>query len=83
MNNSIHSLVTKVLHLDPLVLSVDKFFTDEECDAYLALRDHPDAAHKLEQSATFSAVLAQPEPIFLSVLSLPGRKFPQSSIGIS
>lgn len=44
----------KLLHLDPLVLSVDNFFTADECDAYLALREH-ECSHKLEQSATFSA----------------------------
>ena len=45
----------KLLHLDPLVVAVDAFFTDEECDAYLALREQPKATHKLEQSATFSS----------------------------
>ena len=29
----------RVLHLDPLVLVVDNFFTEEECDEYLALRE--------------------------------------------
>jgi len=45
----------RVLHVDPPVLIADNFFTDEECDAYAALRelDDPGAVHQLEQSATF------------------------------
>ena len=44
----------RVLHLDPPVLAIDGFFTDEECDAYRALAECTSGdAHRLEQSATF------------------------------
>jgi hypothetical protein len=33
----------RVLHVDPLVLAVDDFFTDEECARYIALSEHPAA----------------------------------------
>jgi len=46
----------KLLHLDPVVLSVDAFFSAEECNAYRALRKDAEATHKLGQSATFSSV---------------------------
>jgi len=45
----------RLVHLDPPVLCIDNFFTDEECDAYQAIRDSEDDAHCLEQSATFSS----------------------------
>ena len=32
----------RVLHVDPLVLAVDDFFTDEECDRYVKLSDNKD-----------------------------------------
>lgn len=48
----------RVLHLDPLVLSVDNFFSPEECDAYAALRDEPGATQMLKQSATFNSATA-------------------------
>ena len=48
----------RVQHLDPLVLTVDGFFTDAECDAYAARRHDPVASHQLAQSATFSAATA-------------------------
>lgn len=44
----------RVLHLDPLVLSVDNFFSAEECDAYLELNSDSTATYELTQSATFS-----------------------------
>jgi prolyl 4-hydroxylase len=47
----------RMLHLSPLVLSVDNFFTPEECDAYRALKEQPET-HKLAQSATFSTMTA-------------------------
>jgi len=31
----------RVLHVDPLVLAVDDFFTDEECDRYVAMSANP------------------------------------------
>ena len=31
----------RVLHVDPLVLAVDDFFTDEECARYIALSERP------------------------------------------
>jgi hypothetical protein len=31
----------KVLHVDPLVISVEDFFTDEECDRYVAVSENP------------------------------------------
>lgn len=51
----------RVHHLDPPVLTVDNFFTPEECDTYQAWAESQDAAavHALEQSATFSAATAQ------------------------
>lgn len=30
-----------VLHADPLVISIDNFFTDEECDRYVAMSEAP------------------------------------------
>jgi hypothetical protein len=49
----------RVLHLDPLVLVVDNFFTEEECDEYLALREGGSSVvHELSQSATFSSATA-------------------------
>lgn len=49
----------RVLHYDPPVFTVDNFFSDEECDAYAALRDEgPDVVHELTQSATFSEMSA-------------------------
>ena len=30
-----------VLHVDPLVISIDKFFTDEDCDRYVAMSESP------------------------------------------
>jgi hypothetical protein len=32
----------RVLHVDPLVLSVDDFFTPEECDAYVDMTTNPE-----------------------------------------
>ncbi len=46
----------RVLHLDPPVLTVDNFFSPEECDEFHALHASPadeGAAHELAQSATF------------------------------
>jgi hypothetical protein len=31
----------RVLHVDPLVLAIDDFFTDEECDRYVAMSSNP------------------------------------------
>ena len=42
----------RVVHLDPLVVVVDDFFTAEECDAYRAL-SRSEWTHRHEQSATF------------------------------
>ena len=48
----------RILHLDPLVMTVDNFFTDAECEDYLKLKDCPGATHELTQSATFSSMTA-------------------------
>ena len=42
----------RIVHLDPLIVVVDDFFTSEECDAYRALASS-DRSHHHEQSATF------------------------------
>jgi hypothetical protein len=31
----------RVLHVDPLVLAVDNFFTDDECNRYIAMSENP------------------------------------------
>lgn len=50
----------KILHLDPPVITVDNFFTDAECDEYLALHSGDSSSvYQLEQSATFSGLTAQ------------------------
>jgi len=48
----------RIRHLDPLVLTIEDFFTAAECDAYKVLRDDAEASFKLEQSATFSSMTA-------------------------
>jgi len=46
----------KIMHLDPLVLTVDDFFTPAECEAYLAMAENP-SSHQIG-SATFSSMTA-------------------------
>ena len=44
----------KIVHVDPLVLTIDDFFTPDECEAYLALAEAP-SSHQVG-SATFSSM---------------------------
>jgi len=43
----------RVLHVDPLVLAVDDFFTDEECDRYITMSETPPSKGKDNNDAAF------------------------------
>ena len=52
----------RVLHVDPLVLAIDDFFTDEECDRYVEMSLSPDDNDKqLESYQTRSQTVGKDE----------------------
>lgn len=40
----------RVLHMDPLILAIDDFFTDEECDRYIAMSENADQKSREKMS---------------------------------
>ena len=41
----------RVLHMDPLVLAIDDFFTEEECDAYIAMSLEEGSDHVMQSQS--------------------------------
>ena len=40
----------RVLHVDPMVLAIDDFFTNDECDRYIAMSENPTDDKELYQT---------------------------------